>query len=106
MDDGPRGSANRLDTFESLMEYVNDRRIAIEICLTSNVQTRAAADFASHPLRRYYDMGLNVVLNLSLRTGASILLVERFDPHPGVRPVVLVPERARISTEEMPFITP
>jgi homoserine kinase len=26
--------------------------------------------------------------------------VERFDPHPDVRPVVLVPERARISTEE------
>jgi homoserine kinase len=26
--------------------------------------------------------------------------VSRFDPHPSVRPIVLVPERARISTEE------
>ena len=37
------GHATRLIEDESLTQYVNDRRIALEICLTSNVQTHAAA---------------------------------------------------------------
>jgi adenosine deaminase len=35
------GHATRLIEDESLTQYVNDRRIALEICLTSNVQTHA-----------------------------------------------------------------
>ena len=49
------------------MAYVNDRRIPIEICLTSNVQTRVARSYESHPLRQYYDAGLNVVLSTDNR---------------------------------------
>jgi adenosine deaminase len=37
------GHGTRLIEDTELTEYVNDRRIAIEVCLTSNVQTRAAA---------------------------------------------------------------
>jgi adenosine deaminase len=40
------------------MQYVNDFRVPIEICVTSNVQTRVVSSFAEHPLRRYYDAGL------------------------------------------------
>ena len=47
------------------MEFVNDRRIPIEICLTSNVQTRVASSYETHPLRHYFDAGLNVVLDVS-----------------------------------------
>ena len=57
------GHATRLVEDPSLMQYVNDRRIALEICLTSNVQTRVAPTYESHPLRLYYDRGLNVVLS-------------------------------------------
>src|SRR5205085_11696896 len=52
------GHATRLAEDESLMQYVNDRRIPLEICLTSNVQTRATDHFETHPLRDYYDRGL------------------------------------------------
>ena len=46
------GHATRLIEDESLTQYVNDRRIALEICLTSNVQTRAVESYEAHPLRR------------------------------------------------------
>ena len=63
---------------ESLVEYVNDRRIALEICLTSNVQTRAVRDYASHPLRRYFDRGMNVVLNTDNRLMSGTTLTDEY----------------------------
>ncbi|MEX2179776.1 MAG: adenosine deaminase, partial [Gemmatimonadaceae bacterium] len=72
------GHGTRLLEDPALMEYVNDRRIPIEICLTSNVQTRAAASYASHPVRRYFDAGLNVVLNTDNRLMSGITLVDEY----------------------------
>lgn len=73
------GHATRLIDDESLTEYVNDRRIALEICLTSNVQTRAAASYETHPLRRYYDRGLNVVLNTDNRLMSDTTLTDEYE---------------------------
>ena len=47
------GHATRLIEDESLTSFVTDRRIALEVCLTSNVQTRAVESFAAHPARQY-----------------------------------------------------
>ena len=41
---------------------MRDRRILIETNLTSNLQTRAVARAADHPVRRYVDRGLAVTL--------------------------------------------
>ena len=72
------GHATRLHEDPSLMQYVNDRRIALEICLTSNVQTRVAADYAAHPLRAYYDQGMNVVLNTDNRLMSGTTLTDEY----------------------------
>jgi len=72
------GHATRLIEDESLTEYVNDRRIALEICLTSNVQTRAASSYEVHPLREYFDRGLNVVLNTDNRLMSGTTLVDEY----------------------------
>jgi adenosine deaminase len=72
------GHATRLIEDEALTEYVNDRRIALEICLTSNVQTRAAASYEEHPLRQYYERGLNVVLNTDNRLMSGTTLVDEY----------------------------
>ena len=56
----------------------NDRRIALEICLTSNVQTRAVESYAAHPLREYFDRGMNVVLNTDNRLMSGTTLTDEY----------------------------
>jgi adenosine deaminase len=72
------GHATRLIEDPSLTEFVNDRRIPLEICLTSNVQTRAAASYAEHPLRRYIDLGMSVVLNTDNRLMSDTTLTDEY----------------------------
>ncbi len=72
------GHGTRLEEDASLLEYVNDRRIPIEVCLTSNVQTRAAATFEAHPLRRYFDRGLVVVPCTDNRLMSGISLTDEY----------------------------
>src|SRR5438445_4367902 len=50
-----------------LLNYVNDHRIPIECCPSSNVQTGAVEDIASHPFKFYLDFGLRVTINTDNR---------------------------------------
>jgi adenosine deaminase len=61
------GHGTRLWEDPELMGFINDFRIPLEICLTSNVQTRAVPSLEEHPLRTYYDQGLVVTLNTDNR---------------------------------------
>jgi len=72
------GHATRLIEDESLTQYVNDRRIALEICLTSNVQTHAVESYQEHPLRQYFDRGVNVVLNTDNRLMSGTTLTDEY----------------------------
>jgi len=56
------GHGTRLAEDPALQDYVRDRRILVETNLSSNLQTRAVARIADHPVRGYYDAGLNVTL--------------------------------------------
>src|SRR3982750_1178892 len=56
------GHGTRLGESPRLLEYIRDRRMGVEINITSNVQTRVVPLAAEHPVRRYYDAGLNVTL--------------------------------------------
>jgi adenosine deaminase len=72
------GHATRLIEDHALLDYVIDRRIGLEICLTSNVQTRAAASYAAHPLRTYFDRGGLVVLNTDNRLMSDTTLTDEY----------------------------
>lgn len=72
------GHATRLIEDTSLTDYCNDRRIALEICLTSNVQTHATDSYEAHPLREYYNRGLNVVLNTDNRLMSDVTLTDEY----------------------------
>lgn len=72
------GHATRLIEDASLTDYCNDRRITLEICLTSNVQTRVAPSYSLHPFREYFDRGLNVVLNTDNRLMSGVTLTDEY----------------------------
>jgi adenosine deaminase len=56
------GHGTRLFENPGLQAYVRDRQILIEANITSNVQTRAVRRASEHPVRGYFDAGLNVTL--------------------------------------------
>lgn len=61
------GHACRLRENGDLLHYLNDHRIPLECCPSSNVQTGAVRDFRSHPLKLYFDLGLRVTINTDNR---------------------------------------
>ena len=72
------GHATRLIEDPELTQYVNDRRIALEICLTSNVQTHAAKSYETHPVREYFDRGMNLTLNTDNRLMSGTTLTDEY----------------------------
>jgi adenosine deaminase len=72
------GHGTRLDEDPALADELGDRGIVIEACLTSNVQTRAAASYETHPLRGWFDRGLRVTLNTDNRLMSAVTLTDEY----------------------------
>ncbi len=72
------GHGTRLFEDPDLMQYVKDFRVPIEICLTSNVQTRAVPSFEEHPVRLYYDAGIIISLNTDNRLMSATTVTEEY----------------------------
>ncbi len=73
------GHGTRLIEDGALTDYVNDRRITLEVCLTSNVQTRATPSLELHPFPQYVNRGLNVVLNTDNRLMSGTTLTDEYE---------------------------
>ena len=54
------------------------RGISLELCPTSNFQTKAARTPAEYPLRRYLELGLSVTLNTDNTTVSGTTLAEEY----------------------------
>jgi adenosine deaminase len=61
------GHGVRLIEDGDLLNYVNDHRIPLECCPSSNVQTKAVRNLADHPIRLFFDLGLRVTVNTDNR---------------------------------------
>ena len=61
------GHGCRLGEDGDLLNYVNDHRIALEVCPSSNVQTGAVPSLETHPARFFYDYGLRLTINTDNR---------------------------------------
>lgn len=61
------GHGCRLREDGDLLHYLNDHRIPLECCPSSNVQTGAVRNLKSHPLKLYFDLGLRVTINTDNR---------------------------------------
>jgi len=64
------GHGCRLREDGDLLHYVNDHRIPLEVCPSSNVQTGAVKDLARHPLKLYLDLGSRVSFGSATRKWA------------------------------------
>jgi adenosine deaminase len=61
-----------------LAAYVRDRRIPLEMCPTSNVQTGAAESIEAHPLRLLRQLSFRVTVNTDNRLMSQVTLTDEF----------------------------
>jgi len=73
------GHGTRLREDPKTLDYVNDHRVPLEMCLTSNVQTRAAPSLEEHPFRDYLSAGVRVTLNTDNRLVSSTTMTDELD---------------------------
>ena len=73
------GHGTRLREDPAIFAYVNDHRIPLEMCLTSNVQTGAVPTLRAHPFREYLAAGLRVTLNTDNRLVSSTTVTRELD---------------------------
>lgn len=72
------GHGTRLRENGDLLNYVNDHRIPLEMCITSNVQTKAVETWENHPIKFYFDFGLRVTLNTDNRLVSKTTLTDEY----------------------------
>jgi adenosine deaminase len=70
----PEGMA----TLGRLASYVRDRRIPLEMCPTSNVQTGAAPSIEAHPIRLLRQLSFRVTVNTDNRLMSGVTLSSEF----------------------------
>jgi adenosine deaminase len=61
-----------------LAQYVLDKRIPLEICLTSNIHTGAARDIKTHPFGLLYKYKFRVTLNTDDRLMSDTTMTKEF----------------------------
>jgi len=57
------GHGTRAVEDETLLDYLAERRIPLEMCPLSNVRTGVVAGLERHPIRRFFDRGILVTVN-------------------------------------------
>jgi adenosine deaminase len=72
------GHGTRLAEDPGLLEEVVERRIPLEMCLTSNVHTHTVASLPEHPFRKYLQQGVVVTLNTDGRLVDGITLTDEY----------------------------
>ena len=72
------GHGTRLKEDGDLLNYVNDHRIPLEMCIKSNLQTKAVRSIKNHPIAFYLDYGLRVTINTDNRLISNTNLTEEY----------------------------
>ena len=65
-------------TLGRLASYVRDRRIPLEMCPTSNIQTGAAPSIEEHPIRLLRQLSFRVTVNTDNRLMSDVTLSSEF----------------------------
>ena len=80
------GHATRAEEDPELLELVYETGTALELCPLSNIATGSIDDIMHHPVRRYFDRGLNISINTddpgmfhNSMAEEYALLIQKFD---------------------------
>lgn len=80
------GHGTRLREDGDLLNFMADHRVPLEICLKSNVQTKAVDSIDQHPIQFYSEFGVRVTINTDNRlitnttvTDEYMLWIKNFD---------------------------
>ncbi|MFC6464387.1 adenosine deaminase [Marinilactibacillus sp. GCM10026970] len=79
-----------------VLKEVQERNVLLELCPTSNVQTRAVKSWEDYPLRLFLEQGIPVSINTDNRTVSSTTLTDEW---------ILCVEHCQITIQEMKDIT-
>jgi adenosine deaminase len=89
----------------TLAQYVLDKRIPLEICLTSNVHTGAVEKLENHPFEIYHRYRFRVTLNTDNRLMSAITLTDEYRTAADVFDLTLADlERITINAMKSAFI--
>src|SRR5207245_2515047 len=72
------GHGTRLGEDPALLDYVVERAIPLEMCLSSNLHTHTVTAIAEHPFKRYLERGVVVTLNTDGRLVDGISLTDEY----------------------------
>ena len=73
------GHGVRIYEDDELVEFIAQNGIPLEMCPTSNRQTRAVKDMSSYPLRKYLEKGIKVTVNTDDMAICRTTLNKEFD---------------------------
>ena len=73
------GHGTRVCEDIDLLNYINDHRIPLEICLTSNIHTKSVSSISKHPFKYYIDEKIRVTLNTDNRLISNTSLSNEYE---------------------------
>ena len=72
------GHGTRVYEDVDLLNYINNHRIPLEICLTSNIHTKTVSSMSKHPFKYYIDERIRVTLNTDNRLISNTTLSNEY----------------------------
>ncbi len=64
---------------EKVVKYLKDKQIPLEMCITSNVGTKAVESYKTHPIKKYLDEGLIITVNTDNMTVSNVSINDEFN---------------------------
>ncbi len=73
------GHGTNLFQDADLLQYIRDKQIPLEVCLSSNLQTKSVSSLASHPIQDYFKQNIVITLNTDSYLISGTTLTKEFE---------------------------
>lgn len=66
------------ENYPSLYKYFKDKRIPLEVCVTSNVQTNTVKSIQDHPIKKYFEDKLRITICTDNRLVSDVTVTDEY----------------------------